>query len=79
MDSGDGRIFYFPDSPNKDKEIDEFESEVKMTLQAIRDQLQNMTERLFHQERATNDLKQTIAELKDDSSASGAEKSKKSS
>jgi hypothetical protein len=33
-------------------------------------QLQNMTERLFHQERATNDLKQTLAELKDDSSSS---------
>ncbi len=79
LDSGDGRIFYFPDNPSEDKDIDEFESEVKMTLQAIRDQLQNMTERLFHQERATNDLQQTIAELKDDSSASGAEKSKKSS
>ena len=79
LDSGDGRIFYFPDNPSEDKEFDEFESEVKMTLQAIRDQLQNMTERLFHQERATNDLQQTIAELKDDSSASGTEKSKKSS
>jgi len=77
LDSGDGRIFYFPENPSEDKDIDEFESEVKMTLQAIRDQLQNMTERLFHQERATNDLKQTIAELKDDSSVSGAGKNKK--
>jgi hypothetical protein len=79
LDSGDGRIFYFPENPSEDKEFDEFESEVKMTLQAIRDQLQNMTERLFHQERATNDLQQTIAELKDGSSASGAGKNKKSS
>jgi tetratricopeptide (TPR) repeat protein len=77
LDSGDGRIFYFPENPSEDKEFDEFESEVKMTLQAIRDQLQNMTERLFHQERATNDLQQTIAELKDGSSASEAGKNKK--
>ena len=48
-------------------------------LSAIRDQLQNMTERLFHQERATNDLKQTLAELKDDSNTSKGKKSKKSS
>ena len=40
---------------------------------------QNMTERLFHQERATNNLKQTLTELKDDRSTSRNKKSKKSS
>jgi hypothetical protein len=79
LDSSNSRILYFPDSNNEGKEIDEFESEVKLTLQAIRDQLQSMTERLFHQERATNDLKQTLADLKDDSSSSKGKKGKKSS
>jgi len=64
LGSDNSRILYFPDSPSEDRDIDKFESEVKTTLQAIRDQLQNMTERLFQQERTTNDLKQTIAELK---------------
>jgi pilus assembly protein FimV len=66
LGSDNSRILYFPDSPSEDRDIDKFESEVKTTLQAIRDQLQNMTERLFQQERATNDLKQTIAELKNE-------------
>jgi FimV-like protein len=66
LGSDNSRILYFPDSPSEDRDINEFESEVKMTLQAIRDQLQNTTERLFHQERSTSDLKQTIAELKGD-------------
>ena len=74
----DGRILYFPDSPTVDKAINEFESEVKMTMQAIRDQLQNMTERLFCQERETNDLKQVITELNSENSASRSNKSKKS-
>ena len=74
----DGRILYFPDSPTVDKAINEFESEVKMTMQAIRDQLQNMTERLFCQERETNDLKQAITELNSENSASRSKKSKKS-
>jgi len=78
LDSDNSRILYFPDSPSEGKDIDEFESEVKMTLQAIRDQLQNMTERLFQQERTTNDLKQTISELKDDN-LNVAKNNKKSS
>ena len=78
-DSSDSRIFYFPDNTAEDKDIDAFESEVKMTLQAIRDQLQHMTERLFQQERTTIDLKQSIADLNDASSTSGTRKNKKSS
>ena len=66
LDSDNSRILYFPDSPSEGRDISEFESEVKMTLQAIRDQLQNMTERLFQQERVTNDLKQTVVELTND-------------
>jgi hypothetical protein len=50
-----------------------------MTLQVIRDQMQNMTERLFHQERVSNDLQQTLADLKEASSAAQGKKSKKSS
>ena len=79
LDSDNSRILYFPDGSSEGKDMGEFESEVKMTLQAIRDQLQNMTERLFHQERATNDLQQTLAELKDDSNASAGKQNKKSS
>jgi hypothetical protein len=79
LDSDNSRILYFPDSTSEGKDIEEFESEVKMMMQTIRDQLQNMTERLFHQERATNDLKQTLTELKDDSSSSRGKKGKKSS
>lgn len=79
LDSDNSRILYFPDGPSEGKDIDDFESEVKMTLQATRDQLQNMTERLFRQERATNDLQQILTELKGDSNASASKQRKKSS
>ena len=79
LDSDNSRILYFPDGPSEGTDIDDFESEVKMTLQAIRDQLQNMTERLFRQERANNDLQQILTELKGDSNASASKQRKKSS
>jgi hypothetical protein len=79
LDSSNSRILYFPDSSSEGKDIDEFESEVKMTLQVIRDQLQNMTERLFQQERVSNNLQQTLADLKEESSAAQGKKNKKSS
>jgi tetratricopeptide (TPR) repeat protein len=75
----DGRILYFPENNNEGRAISEFESEVKVTLQAIRDQLQHITERLFRQERETNELKQVIAELGKDDVAAGKKKNKKSS
>ena len=78
LGSDNSRILYFPDSPSEGRDIDNFESEVKTTLQAIRDQLQNMTERMFQQERNAIDLKQEIAELKDNNMPV-AENSKKSS
>ena len=78
-DSGTRRILYFPDSSSEGKGIDEFESEVEMRLQAIRDQLQYMTERLFRQERATNDLQQTMAELQEAGRLAAGTKIKKSS
>jgi len=79
LDLDNSRILYFPDSSSDGKNMGEFESEVKLALQAIRDQLQNMTERLFHQERETRELHRTIAEMSDDSQQSGAGKAKKSS
>jgi tetratricopeptide (TPR) repeat protein len=75
----DGRILYFPENNNEDRAISEFESEVKVTLQAIRDQLQHVTERLFRQERETSDLKQSIAELGKEGAVSAKKKNKKSS
>jgi len=79
LDSSNSRILYFPDSTSEGKDIEEFESEVNMTLQTIRDQLQNMTERLFHQERATNKLHKTLAEMNSDSPETGREGKKNSS
>ena len=79
LDSGTRRILYFPDSSSEGKDMDEFESEVEMSLQAIRDQLQYMTERLFRQERATNDLQQTMAELLEAGRPAAGKNSKKSS
>ena len=42
----------------------EFESEAMITLKAMRGQLQNMTERLFRQERETHQLHKSIVELR---------------
>jgi hypothetical protein len=75
----DGRILYFPENNNEDRAISEFESEVKVTLQAIRDQLQHVTERLFRQERESSDLKQRIAELGRQDADSAKNDNKKSS
>ncbi|MCP4470055.1 MAG: hypothetical protein GY815_05105 [Gammaproteobacteria bacterium] len=69
----DGRILYFPDGSSdkvKSEEFEEFASEVRLTLQVIRDQLQNMTERLFRQERETHELHKSIVELSSESPAS---------
>ncbi len=61
--SFDGRILYFPDSRSDDEKSSEFESQVKMTLQSIRDQIQQINERMFSQERDSNNLKKAIGEL----------------
>ncbi|MFA9421849.1 MAG: hypothetical protein ACERLB_17020, partial [Gammaproteobacteria bacterium] len=76
--SFDGRILYFPDNQSDDEKSSEFESEVKMTLQAIRDQIQQINERMFSQERDSNSLKKAIGELNELSSFQLPGKSKKS-
>ena len=71
----DSRILYFPDTGNdkiKSEQFEEFASEVRMTLQAIRDQLQNVTERQYRQEREAHELHKSIAEMSGDSSISGS-------
>lgn len=57
----------------------EFEADVKMTLQAIRDQLQYMTERLFRQERETSELRQALQEITERGGAQDRSGNKKSS
>jgi FimV-like protein len=76
--SFDGRILYFPVSHSDEGKSGEFESEVKMTLQSIRDQMQQINERMFSQERDSNNLKKAIGELNELSNSQLPEKSKKS-
>ena len=44
------------------EQFGELESEAMITLKAMRGQLQNMTERLFRQERETHQLHKSIVE-----------------
>jgi len=61
--SHDGRILCFPNSLSDNEKSSEFESEVQITLQSIRDQMQQINERMFSQERSSNNLKKEINEL----------------
>ena len=74
----DGRILHFPGSQSEDEKFSEFESDIKMTLQAIRDQIQQMNERLFSQERSSSNLKKTISEIKELGNFQSQEEPKKS-
>ncbi len=79
-DQAGKRILYFPDNSNDSvnfEQFDEFASEARMTLQAIRDQLQHLTERQYRQERKTNELHKSIAELSDDTPLLTRSKKKK--
>jgi len=76
--SFDGRILYFPDSHGNYEKSGEFESQVKMTLQSIRDQMQQINERMFSQERDSNSLKKAIGELNDSGNFQPHGKRKKS-
>jgi len=78
-DIADARILFFPESGSSRPGNAEFEADVKMTLQAIRDQLQYMTERLFRQERETSELRQAIQEITERGGAQGRSGNKKSS
>ena len=61
--SHDGRILCFPNSLSDNEKSSEFKSEVQITLQSIRDQMQQINERMFSQERSSNNLKKAINEL----------------
>ena len=61
----DGRILYFPDH-HGERALDDYKSEMLDTLQAMRDQMQQMTERLFSQERETAKLRKKLAEARED-------------
>jgi FimV-like protein len=78
----DSRILFFPDSgvdKVKSEQFEEFASEVRVTLQAIRDQLQKVTERQYRQERETHKLHISLAGSSGDSPAPAGKKSEKSS
>ena len=59
----DVRILHFPDTQSADKEPIEFETQIVTTLQSMRDQIQQMNERLFSQERENHRLRSVIDEL----------------
>ncbi|MEE8289223.1 MAG: FimV/HubP family polar landmark protein [Nitrosomonadaceae bacterium] len=59
----DVRILSFPDTQSADKEPNEFETQIITTLQSMRDQIQQMNERLFSQERENHRLRSVIDEL----------------
>ncbi len=59
----DVRILHFPDTQSADKEAIEFETQIVTTLQSMRDQIQQMNERLFSQERENHRLRSVIDEL----------------
>jgi len=59
----DVRILHFPDTQSADKETIEFETQIVTTLQSMRDQIQQMNERLFSQERENHRLRSVIDEL----------------
>jgi FimV-like protein len=76
----DGRVLYFPggsDEKVSAERFEEFAFDVKMTLQAIRDQLQNMTERQYQQERETHELHKSFVELNDDNSITASSQKKR--
>ena len=58
-----------PEKVSYEKDLKAFENEVTMTLQAMRDQMQQLNERLFRQERENHELKKQLqAATNDDNS-----------
>jgi len=76
--SSDGRILHFPESHREEENFSEIESEAQTNLHAIRDQMQQMSERLFNQEQNSDELEKAIADLNDPSNFQLPEKSKES-
>ena len=58
-------LLHFSESRRDDEKSREFESELRLTIQALRDQLQQMNERLFRQERDSSNLRKEIGELRE--------------
>jgi hypothetical protein len=56
------RVLSFPDAAkvSYEKDLQAFEGEVTMMLQAMRDQMQQLNERLFRQERENHELKKQL-------------------
>jgi pilus assembly protein FimV len=64
-----GRVLHFPESANqKEDKANEFEAQIMHTLQAMRDQVQQMNERLFSQERENQRLRKALEDLNSDAS-----------
>jgi len=73
----DIRLLHFSESRRDDEKSREFESELRLTIQALRDQLQQMNERLFRQERDSSNLRKEIGELRETNKFQPQEKNKK--
>ena len=56
------KVLSFPDAAkvSYERDLKAFESEVTLTLQAMRDQMQQLNERLFRQERENHELKKQL-------------------
>jgi FimV-like protein len=64
-----GHVFYLPESANQEEDkANEFEAQLMHTLQAMRDQMQQMNERLFSQERENQRLRKALEDLNSDAS-----------
>jgi type IV secretory pathway VirB10-like protein len=62
-----GRVLHFPESANQEEDkANEFEAQLMHTLQAMRDQMQQMNERLFSQERENQRLRKALEDLNSD-------------
>jgi hypothetical protein len=62
-----GHVFYLPESANQEEDkANEFEAQLMHTLQAMRDQMQQMNERLFSQERENQRLRKALEDLNSD-------------
>jgi FimV-like protein len=58
-----GRILHFREKTNPEEKTNEFEVQMMDTLQAMRDQMQQMNERLFSQERENIRLRKALEDL----------------
>jgi FimV-like protein len=70
-----GRVLHFPASANKEEEsANEFQDQLMQTLQAMRDQMQQMNERLFSQERENQRLRKVLEDMNSNASINKRDK-----